>query len=87
MMLFYHHTQLYLWEMGFFFDNWIRFISAKSCSVDFTVSKLILRKYSQLVYKLLSYFIKRTKPVAIQNLNLLYKKYSCLVETEGVWII
>jgi hypothetical protein len=52
---------------------------AKSCSVDFPVSKLILNKYSQLVYE------TSTKPVAIQNLNLLYKKYHCLVETEKVF--
>jgi hypothetical protein len=65
-----------------FFDQWIRFISAKSCSVDFPVSKLILNKYSQLVYETV---ILQNQYKAIQNLNLLYKKYHCLVETEKVF--
>jgi hypothetical protein len=75
-------TQLYLWEMGTLFrPNWIRFISAKSCSVDFPVSKLILKNT-------LSWFIntqlfyKTVQSQLIQNLNLLYKKIHCLVETE-----
>jgi hypothetical protein len=53
--------------MGTLFRNWIRFISAKSCSVDSSF-KVDPNKYSQLVYE------TSTKPVAIQNLNLFYKK-------------
>jgi len=68
-------------EIGTLFrPNWIDFISAKSCSIiDLTVSKLILNKYSQLVYE------TSTKPVGIHNLSLLYKKYHCLLETEKVF--
>jgi DNA-directed RNA polymerase beta' subunit len=42
MMLFYLMTRTILMGNGYTFStNWIRFISAKSCSVDFPVSKLI----------------------------------------------
>jgi DNA-directed RNA polymerase beta' subunit len=58
MMLFYPMTRTILMGNGHFSTNWIRFISAKSCSVDFPVSKLILNKY--LVYE------TSTKPVAIK---------------------
>jgi hypothetical protein len=61
MMLFYLMTRTILMEKWVhFFDQLDPFISAKSCSVDFPVSKLILNKYSQLVYE------TSTKPVAIQ---------------------
>jgi hypothetical protein len=75
-------TRTILMGNGYTFSTkLIRFISAKSCSVDFPVSKLILNKYSQLVYE------TSTKPVAIQNLNLLYKKYHCFSrDRKGVWL-
>jgi hypothetical protein len=80
MMLFYLMTPILMGNGYTFSTNWIRFISAKSCSVDFPVSKLILNKYSQLVYE------TSTKPVAIQNLNLLYKKTLFSRDRKGVWL-
>jgi hypothetical protein len=66
-----------------FFDPIGSVLLAQKCSVDFPVSKLILKSLNttQLVYE------TSTKPVAIQNLNLLYKKYLFSRDRKGVWVV
>ena len=72
-----HDSTFHYGELGTLFrPNWIQFISSKSCSINHPVSMLIFRQSPDLNQE------KNRKFFDVENNNLLYKKYTCLVETE-----
>jgi DNA-directed RNA polymerase beta' subunit len=72
-----HDSTFHYGELGTLFQpNWIQFISSKSCSINRPVSMLVSRQPSEFYHE------KNRQFLGVRNNNLLYKKYTCLVETE-----